>query len=85
MGSIRRHVIIDNLYWTENYYLKEAIRRFPHTPLAEKAWELLEEDVSFAYSGSEGTFTPHSVKTMLQQYKKLALPTSKDDPSDKPK
>lgn len=76
MGSIRRHVIIDNLYWTENYYLKETIRRFPHTPLAVKAWELLEEDVHFAYSGSEGEFTPLSVKQMLQQYQKLALPKS---------
>ncbi len=83
MGSIRRHVIIDNLYWTENYYLKETIRRFPHTPLAGKAWELLEEDTSFAYSGSEGTFTPQSVEQMLQQYKKLALPLSSNDPSTK--
>jgi hypothetical protein len=83
MGSIRRHVIIDNLYWTENYYLKETIRRFPHTPLAEKAWELLQEDINFAYSGSEGTFTPQSVELMLQQYKKLAQPKSPNDPPDK--
>ncbi|KPJ95551.1 MAG: hypothetical protein AMJ53_02575 [Gammaproteobacteria bacterium SG8_11] len=83
MGSIRRHVIIDNLYWTENYYLKETIRRFPHTPLAEKAWELLEEDVSFAYSGSEGEFTPLSVKQMLQQYQKLAEPKSSTEPTSK--
>lgn len=84
MGSIRRHVIIDNLYWTENYYLKETIRRFPHTPLAEKAWQLLEEDTSFAYSGSEGEFTPQSVKDMLQQYKKLAMPKSSPDTLPKP-
>jgi hypothetical protein len=83
MGSIRRHVIIDNLYWTENYYLKEAIRRFPHSPLAEKSWELLEEDVSFAYSGSEGAFTPQSVNEMLEQFKKLALPPSSNEPSGK--
>lgn len=83
MGSIRRHVIIDNLYWTENYYLKETIRRFPHTPLAEKAWELLQDDINFAYSGSEGTFTPQSVEHMLQQYKKLALPQSPDAPTNK--
>jgi len=76
MGSIRRHVIIDNMYWTENYYLKEAIRRFPHTDLAQQAWDLLQEDVNFAYSGSEGTFTPPSVQEMLQQYKKLAEPKS---------
>jgi hypothetical protein len=74
MGSIRRHVIIDNFYWTENYYLKEAIRRFPHTPLAQKAWEVMQDDIDFAYSGSEGTFTPPSMKTMLQQYEKLAQP-----------
>ena len=83
MGSIRRHVIIDNLYWTENYYLKETIRRFPHSALAEKAWELLEEDTNFAYSGSEGTFTPQSVHDMLQQYKKLAQPKAPNQSSVK--
>lgn len=74
MGSIRRHVLIDNLYWTENYYLKETIRRFPHTTLAEKAWEVMKDDIEFAYSGSEGDFTPPSMKDLLQQYKKLAQP-----------
>ena len=77
MGSIRRHVIIDNLYWTENYYLKETIRRFPHTSLAEKAWDVMQDDVNFAYSGSEGNFMPESMKTMLQQYEKLAQPIPK--------
>jgi hypothetical protein len=83
MGSIRRHVIIDNFYWTENYYLKEAIRRFPHTPLAQKAWEVMQDDIDFAYSGSEGTFTPQSMKTMLQQYKKLAQPKPDGKESEK--
>jgi len=74
MGSIRRNVRIDNLYWTENFYLKEAIRRFPHTELAIKAWEVLDEDVHFAYSGSEGDFTPPALIEMLEQYKQLATP-----------
>jgi hypothetical protein len=76
MGSIRRHVMIDNLYWTENYYLKETIRRFPHTPLAAKAWEVMQDDVNFAYSGSEGNFTPQSMQDMLHQYEKLSQPKS---------
>ena len=75
MGDIRRHVLIDNLYWTENYYLKETIRRFPHTPLASKAFEVMQDDVEFAYSGSEGNFTPDSMKEMLDQYRKLSLPS----------
>ncbi|WP_455202898.1 hypothetical protein [Kaarinaea lacus] len=74
MGSIRRNVRIDNLYWTENFYLKEAIRRFPHTDLAIKSWEVLDEDVHFAYSGSEGDFTPPALMEMLEQYKQLATP-----------
>ena len=82
MGDIRRHVIIDNLYWTENYYLKEAIRRFPHTPLAQKAFEVMQDDVQFAYSGSEGNFTPESMKEMLDQYRKLSQPITPVNKAD---
>jgi hypothetical protein len=82
MGDIRRHVLIDNLYWTENYYLKETIRRFPHTPLAKKAFEVMQDDVEFAYSGSEGNFTPESMKEMLEQYRKLSQPKSNNKHSD---
>lgn len=77
MGDIRRHIRTDNLYWSENFYIKEVIRRFPHTELAEKAWEILNDDVHFAYSGSAGDSTPTEQLKMLERYKALAYPKSK--------
>ena len=76
MGDIRRRIITDSLYWSENFYLKEVIRRFPHTPLARKAWESLNDEVHFAYSGSGGDSTPPDLLRMLEQFKQLAEPPS---------
>lgn len=74
MGDIRRHSWTDSEYWSENYYLREAIRRFPHTKLALKAYELLEKDVHFGYTGSSGDNTPESLLRVLRRYKRLAEP-----------
>ncbi|UCE06060.1 MAG: tetratricopeptide repeat protein [bacterium] len=73
MGEIRRRLWNDVTFWAENYYFTEVIRRFPHTPLAWKAYQSFEEDVHFGYSGSGGDFTPESVVKMLKAYKALAM------------
>lgn len=73
MGHIRNIMRTDPEYWNENYYLKEAIRRFPNTKLAQKSWRLLDADVRSSYSGSSGDHTPPSMVSMLNRYKKLAF------------
>jgi len=77
MGDIRRHIRTDKLYWSENYYIKEVIRRYPNTMLAQKAWEILNNDVHFAYTGSRGDSTPPEQLRMLQRYKHMAFPDIK--------
>lgn len=77
MGIIRSNIISDKDYWSENFYLKEAIRRHPHTKLSERAWRSLEEDVRIGYTGSSGDNTPASVNRMLSRFKKLAQRNSK--------
>ena len=72
MGDIRRRLWTDNEYWSQNYYLAEAIRRFPGTSVATKSYQALEEDVHFGYSGSSGDHTPHSWILLLQDLKQLA-------------
>ncbi len=72
MGDIRRRTWYDNEYWSENFYLIEVIRRFPNTPLAVKAYKVLEEDVHFGYTGSSGDGTPQSWVGLLKEFKALA-------------
>ena len=72
MGDMRRRLWTSNRYWSENYYLSEAIRRFPATPLAVKSYEALREDVEFAYTGSSGNHTPQSWIEMLDVLKRMA-------------
>ena len=86
MGDMRRRLWTSNEYWSENYYLSETIRRFPGTPLAQKAYGALEEDVHFGYSGSGGDNTPASWVEMLGILKKMAegAPTNKPDLENKP-
>ena len=78
MGEIRRRLWNDNAYWVENFYFKELIRRFPHTPLAWKSYQAMEEDIHFGYSGSSGDHTPSSILQMLAFYRKMAQPEEKD-------
>lgn len=51
------------------FYLKEIIRRFPHSTFAAKAFPLLEEEIHFQYTGSSGDNTPEGVDLMLRDYK----------------
>jgi hypothetical protein len=72
MGDIRRRLWTDNEYWSKDLYLTEAIRRFPGTPVAQKSFTALEEDVHFGYSGSGGDNTHHSWVVLLGELKKVA-------------
>ncbi|NDF15113.1 hypothetical protein EB061_07290 [bacterium] len=72
MGDMRRRLWTTNRYWSENYYLTEAIRRFPNTPVAVKSYNALAEDVEFAYSGSSGNNTPQSWKELLGSLRRMA-------------
>jgi hypothetical protein len=83
MGKIRRHITLDPEYWIENFYLKEVIRRFPHSDVAQQAYQALEESVRFGYSGSAGDSTPPSMIRMLEEYKTLAEPELKTESGDK--
>ena len=72
MGRIRYNLQTDHHYWSENFFLKEAIRRFPGTKVSVEAFKALNESVRFGYTGSSGDNTPPSVKRMLKRYKTLA-------------
>jgi hypothetical protein len=72
MGDLRRRLWIDNQFWSENAYLTETIRRAPGTALAQKAYQALQEDVHFGYSGSSGDSTPKSWIDLLATLKKMA-------------
>jgi hypothetical protein len=72
MGDMRRRLWTSNRFWSENYYLSEAIRRFPATPLAVKSYDALREDVEFAYTGSSGNHTPRSWIELLDVLKRMA-------------
>lgn len=74
MGHIRIILRNDPEYWNENYYLKEAIRRFPQTKLAQRSWNLMEISVRSGYSGSSGDNTPPTMLAMLKRYRQLAFP-----------
>jgi hypothetical protein len=74
MGEIRSYTFPDPDYWVQNFYLKEVIRRFPHTPLAVRAWERMRDEITVNYSGSGGDLTPPSVVKMVETYRQLAEP-----------
>ncbi|MBU6154318.1 MAG: hypothetical protein KGP28_08465 [Bdellovibrionales bacterium] len=84
MGDMRRRLWTSNRFWSENYYLSEAIRRFPATPLAVKSFEALREDVEFAYTGSSGNHTPQSWIELLDVLRKMAKGEDLKLPESKP-
>jgi len=73
MGEVRLHLRADPDYWSENFYLKELIRRYPHSNYSQRAYVLLEMDVRAGYTGSAGESTPPSLKKMLENYKMLSI------------
>lgn len=74
LGNIRFRSWNDYEYWTENYYLKEVIRRYPHSELARKAYKALELGIRTGFTGSAGESTPKSQLEMLKVFKALSEP-----------
>lgn len=61
-------------YWSlsEDYYT-QCIREKPHSPVAKKCYEQLEESIQVGYTGSIGTNIPKEVRDQLSILKGLAL------------
>lgn len=57
-------------------YLEAAIRLAPDGPFAPKAYALLEEFVSGAYTGSSGEHVPADVKAWLAELERLVAKSS---------
>ncbi len=77
MGDIRRRTWTDAGYWSESHYLREVIRRYPHSRIAREAYELLRKDIHFGYSGSGGDHVPRSQQQMLRHFQRLSAPRAK--------
>lgn len=69
LGSIRSYLHADTDHWSDNYYLKEVIRRFPHTAQSEEAMALLREEVSRSYKAKE---IPPALTDDLALYQEMA-------------
>ena len=54
-------------------YLEMAIKLQPKSDLAQKSYNLYEENLVFSYSGSAGTFLPADEKQRLAELRKLAF------------
>ncbi len=54
-----------------DFYLETAVRINPNSSYAKKAYEFLEENVYFEYSGSSGTNIPEDVMANLNELKSL--------------
>lgn len=60
-------------YWTlnEDYY-KQCIRETPHTDIALRCYNRLEQSIYLGYTGSAGTRLPPDIRTELKSFKDLA-------------
>ena len=72
LGDIRRRSWQSDDFWTVDFYLKEAIRRFPGSQQAQRAFVMLDEDIRLRWSGSGGDRTPEYLLNMLARHRKLA-------------
>ena len=65
---------LDASYWSTpaDYYLEQAIRMAPQSEIAKRAFELLESETIFAYSGSGGTNLPADVRRRLDELRRIA-------------
>lgn len=84
MGVIRSTLWQEKEFWSQNHYLKETIRRFPKTKIAQQAYEVLKEEIHVSYSGSSGDSTPPSQITLLKYFKDIAYGKAKKTLKRKP-
>ena len=74
LGNIRFRSWTDYEYWSENFYLKEVIRRYPHSDLAKKAFVSLEKGTESSFSVLSGKKVPVEQLKILEVFKKLSDP-----------
>jgi len=70
LGAIRFHTRADETRWADNFYLKESIRRFPHSAVAARSYDLLRRETGRVYRSSE---IPEELAESLEVYGQLAL------------
>jgi hypothetical protein len=60
-------------YWTlnEDYY-KQCIREQPHSDIALRCYNRLEQSIYLGYTGSSGTRLPPDIRSELKTFKELA-------------
>ncbi len=56
------------------FYLEQAIRLAPGTPVAQEAYARLEDQVLFGYTGSSGLNLPPDIERELEELRALAFP-----------
>jgi len=75
MADARNRVWSGQQHWAGTFYLKEVIRRFPHSAISRKAASLLSKRIKSVYQSIPGYHTPPSVVKMLEHFTKLAEQT----------
>lgn len=73
LGVIDKNIITQNK-WAEHFYLKEAIRKAPHTQTAKKAYELLYKEIHSEYTKDGADQIPASIEKTLLELEPLAKP-----------
>ncbi len=60
-------------YWTlhEDYYT-QCIKERPHSELADRCYNRLEQSIYLGYTGSAGTHIPPDINTQLRSLKEMA-------------
>jgi hypothetical protein len=62
-------------FWTlHEMYYEKCVSEAPHTKLARKCYENLEQSIILGFSGSAGIFVPISVQKHLRELSKLSSP-----------
>lgn len=61
-------------FWTlHEMYYEKCVRETPHSAMARKCYESLEQSVLLGYSGSAGLFLPATVQKQLNELRALAI------------
>ncbi|MCB9228653.1 MAG: hypothetical protein H6618_03495 [Deltaproteobacteria bacterium] len=69
------HLMGSSFWLSESQYFWEAsIRTLPHSELARKSFEAIEENVKLGYTGSGGTRIPEEVDQWLNTLERMAAP-----------
>lgn len=71
LGVIEKHILTQEK-WAEHFYLKEAIRSAPHTPIAQKAYNFLYREIHSENTKNGKDLTHESIEESLLDLKNLA-------------